>query len=211
MRKTRIFSLAVTMLAASLTACSPSPTIVWNSQESDSHEAGTSETTSGSPTEETEAETVATVYLAVDICGAVARPGVYYLSEGARVCDVVDCAGGLLSDADTKNLNQAAYVNDGDKIIVYTIEETAAGTGAVASGTQTMGVQGTAAQTGMVNINTADVTQLCTLSGIGESRAQDIIAYRESNGGFQSIEEIMNVSGIKEATFSKIKDDIVVK
>ena len=62
-----------------------------------------------------------------------------------------------------------------------------------------------------VNINTADIAQLCTLSGIGESRARDIIAYREANGAFQSTEEIMNVSGIKEATFQKIKDEIAVR
>ncbi len=64
---------------------------------------------------------------------------------------------------------------------------------------------------GLVNINTADAAALCTLPGIGESRAQDIISYREANGGFQACEDIMKVSGIKTAAYEKIKDKITVK
>ena len=210
MKKRIIFSLILTSLAHLMTACSPSPQIAWNSEGDVGVEEEASQPASGSLAEETEMATTTPACIAVDICGAVAHPGVYYLTEGARICDVVDCAGGLLPEAETKSLNQAARVSDGDKIIVYTVDEVSAGeVSATAAGTQGAGLQ-SASQDGKVNINTADVSQLCTLTGIGESRAKDIIAYRESNGAFQTIEEIMNISGIKEATFSKIKDDIVV-
>lgn len=137
--------------------------------------------------------------IVVDISGAVAHPGVYRLREGDRVGDAVQLAGGLLADADADSLNQAAYVKDADKIRVYTKEETQEG---VRAEEQT--------EDGRVNLNTADVSQLCTLSGIGEARAGDIIAYREAHGGFGSIEEIMEVSGIKQAVFDKIKGEITV-
>ncbi|SDF58032.1 helix-hairpin-helix domain-containing protein [Marvinbryantia formatexigens] len=157
----------------------------------------------------------------VDICGAVQRPGVYELAAGARVCDAVAAAGGLLENADLASLNQAAFLQDAAKIYVYTQEEAAAqGIAAPepvqnAAGGQEQApgqqMESAAGQETKVNINTADIAQLCTLTGIGEARARDIIAYREANGGFQSAEEIMNVSGIKEATFQKIKDEIAVR
>ena len=141
------------------------------------------------------------------------RPGVYELEEGMRVCDAVEAAGGLLENADLASLNQAALLADAAKIYVYTQEE-AAQQGISALEQSVTGVssgQESSAVAVKVNINTADIAQLCTLSGIGESRARDIIAYREANGAFQSTEEIMNVSGIKEATFQKIKDEIAVR
>lgn len=146
----------------------------------------------------------------VDICGAVRQPGVYELEAGMRVCDAVAAAGGLLENADLASLNQAAFLEDAAKIYVYTQEE-AVQRGVSASEQGGLFLQGGSEQTAKVNINTADIAQLCTLSGIGEARAGDIIAYREANGGFQSPEEIMNVSGIKEATFQKIKEEIAVR
>lgn len=136
--------------------------------------------------------------ICVDVSGAVAEPGVYLLEEGARVYQAVEQAGGLLEDADRDLINQAAVLKDGEKIRIYTVQEAA----------EQIVLQ---EQSGMVNLNTADVQQLCTLSGIGESRAQDIIAYREEHGDFKNVEEIMNVSGIKDTTFQKIKDKIVVE
>lgn len=149
----------------------------------------------------------------VDICGAVQRPGVYELEAGMRVCDAVEAAGGLLGNADLASLNQAALLADAAKIYVYTQEEAAQQGISASEQSVTGGASGqeSSAVAAKVNINTADIAQLCTLSGIGESRARDIIAYREANGGFQSPEEIMNVSGIKEATFQKIKDEIAVR
>lgn len=136
--------------------------------------------------------------ICVDISGAVAEPGVYFLEEGARVYQVVELAGGLLEDADCDTINLAAFLKDGEKIRIYTMEEAAV-------------LQEVQENSGLVNLNTADMQQLCTLSGIGESRAKDIIAYRETHGSFENVEEIMNVNGIKETTFQKIRDKIVVE
>lgn len=141
--------------------------------------------------------------LVVDVCGAVERPGVYRLPAGARVCDAIEMAGGLRSDADMVSLNQAERLSDADKIRVYTQQE-------VLESAPQREAQA-AGEPAKVNLNTADITQLCTLSGIGEARARDIIAYRTEHGAFSSIEEIMNVSGIKEATFHRIMDDVTVK
>ena len=147
------------------------------------------------------------VLLYADICGAVENPGVYELEDGARICDLVKLAGGLTEEADLNVLNQAEKVTDGMKVRVYTKEEAVdlpvqAGTGMTTT---------EEADSSRININTADQTQLVTLSGIGAARAADIIAYRTEHGSFQTIEEIMNVSGIKESTFQKIKDQIVVE
>ncbi len=146
--------------------------------------------------------------IVVDVSGAVACPGVYELENGARVCDAIALAGGLTADADRNSLNQAQKLEDAQKIRVCTVEEAAE---LPAVSTQPEDVKSGESVDEKININRADVQQLTTLSGIGESRARDIIAYREANGGFQSVEDIMKVSGIKEATFNKIKDDIAVE
>lgn len=138
------------------------------------------------------------------ICGAVASPGVYTLPEGSRVYELIEAAGGLLEDADNRVLNQAEVLQDGQQIVVYTREEAAdlpvpdSGAGTVVS------------NEGKVNLNTAKAEELMTLSGIGEARAHAIIAYREQNGGFRSIEEIMEIEGIKEKLFEKIKEQIEI-
>lgn len=180
--------LCALIMLAGLSGCAKKEeAVVWEESES----AGT---------ETTEDAGVAALPsgIMVDISGAVKNPGVYLLKEGARVCDAVEMAGGLSEDADVDALNQAAPLKDADKIRVYTKAETAGAPEAQQADTQ------------KININTADVAQLCTLSGIGEARARDIIAYRETNGAFCSVEEIMKVSGIKEATFHKIEDKIAV-
>lgn len=143
--------------------------------------------------------------IVVDISGAVVRPGVYELPKDSRIYDAIMAAGGLLAEADLDSLNQAQRLQDAAKITVLT--ETEAET---APDTTVSDSDIDAQASAKININTADVTQLCTLSGIGESRAKDIIAYREQNGPFQAIEEIMKVNGIKEATFNKIKEEIAV-
>ncbi len=142
--------------------------------------------------------------IVVDISGAVVQPGVYELPADSRIYDAVAAAGGLLSEADLDALNQAELLQDAAKIRVLTeaeaetVQDTAVNTDISAQAS------------GKININTADMAQLCTFSGIGESRAKDIIAYREQNGPFQAIEDIMKVNGIKDATFDKIKEEIAV-
>ncbi len=151
----------------------------------------------------------------VDVDGAVLQPGVYSLPENARVFDAVDAAGGLLPEACSEILNQAEHVSDGQKLYIMTKEEWEVqkelGGSQEWMSTQN-GTQKQAEQDdGLVDLNRATESELCTLPGIGQTRAQAIIAYREASGGFQSIDEIQNVSGIKSGTFEKIKNKIKVQ
>ena len=146
----------------------------------------------------------------VDVCGAVANPGVYEMDADSRVFQVIEAAGGFLPEAASASVNQAQPVSDGQQIYVPTQEEVEEGTmPAAIQQTETAGDSDTAG--GVVNINTADADTLKSLSGIGDAKAQAILAYREEYGSFSTIEEIMQVPGIKESTFSAIKDKITVK
>ena len=142
----------------------------------------------------------------VFVCGAVEQPGVYSVPAGSRLFEAIGLAGGMRADADPDYLNQARVLTDGEQIRVPTRAETE---GMETPPAQTSAVGGGSSD-GKVNINTADIEELQTLSGIGETRAKAIISYRETNGAFERIEEIMNVSGIKTALFNTIKDDITV-
>ena len=160
----------------------------------------------------------------VDVCGAVANPGVFQLAAGSRVFQAIEAAGGYLPEAALTCVNRAGVLTDGQQLYILTQEEMErqgldSAEMAGASDGQMNGSAGTGQNTGMtaqvqqdnrININTADEAQLTTLTGIGATRAQAIIAYREENGPFAAIEDIMNVQGIKEGTFAKIKDEIVV-
>lgn len=169
-----------------------------------------------------------TIY--VDVCGAVVNPGVYELSSDSRVFQAIEKAGGYLPGAAASYLNRARSLSDGQQIYVPTQEEVDSQTipltqdetaqdGVVQAGTAQTGTaaDNTADGTGTtqagqrINLNTADVSQLSTLTGVGESKALAIIAYREENGPFTSIEDIMNVPGIKEGTYEKIKDKIAIE
>ena len=121
---------------------------------------------------------------------------------------VVEEAGGFLEEAAADYLNMADAVSDGMKLVVPYADELEAGQAYGETGQAAAGVS--ASGPAKINVNTADKAALMTLKGIGESRAEDIIRYREQNGGFQKIEDIMNVSGIKDASFEKIRDDITV-
>ena len=160
----------------------------------------------------------------VDVCGAVANPGVFQLAAGSRVFQAIEAAGGYLPEAVQNCVNRAGVLTDGQQLYILTQEEMERqgldpAEMAGASDGQMNGSAGTGQNTEMtaqvqqdnrININTADEAQLTTLTGIGATRAQAIIAYREENGPFAAIEDIMNVQGIKEGTFAKIKDEIVV-
>ena len=143
------------------------------------------------------------------ICGAVVSPGVYTLPGGSRVVQAVEAAGGFLPDAEEKILNLARKIEDGEQITVWTREE-AENMEITETPQQNTGGTEQASGSGKVNLNTAGKEELMTLSGIGESRADAIIAYREANGPFGSIEEIMNIEGIKEKMFEKIRGSIEV-
>lgn len=137
--------------------------------------------------------------LYVYVCGQVNNPGVVMTELGARVYEAVELAGGFTEEADINAVNQAEMLTDGQQIYIPAIGEDAAVDGSSLNG-----------DNGLININTADAAKLMELPGVGQSRADSIIQYREENGKFNSIEDIMNISGIKEASFQKIKDLICV-
>ena len=162
-----------------------------------SGQAGTAAQSAASGETASEArDTMIRVY----VCGAVANPGVVEIPQGSRVEDALEAAGGFGAEAGREAVNLADWVSDGQKLYFPKEGEALEEIAAEAESTP-----------GLVNINTADVAALCTLPGIGESRAQDIISYREANGGFGACEDIMKVSGIKTAAYEKIKDKITVK
>lgn len=133
--------------------------------------------------------------ICVHVCGQVCQPGVVMLPEGSRAWEAVEAAGGLSGDAEESAVNLAAVLRDGERLYIPSVGEKTSETGSGTDG-------------GPVNLNTADAAGLQTLPGIGESRAADILSYREKNGGFRSVEEIMQVPGIKESIYEKIKDKI---
>ena len=145
----------------------------------------------------------ATVF--VYVCGAVKFPGVYELKADARVFEAIRSAGGITEEAAPDAVNQARIVADGEQIYVPTAEEAASQETGVGETTVTKGTENA-----KVNINTAGKEELMTLKGIGEAKAEDILKYREEHGSFGSIEELMQINGIKEGVFNKIKDDITI-
>ncbi len=177
---------------------------------------GVSEEKSRVPGELPEAAQDAVIY--VHICGAVTAEGVYTLPKGSRLTDGVTAAGGFLPEADTAYHNLAAVMSDGQKVYVPTKEETKEvpvsertepvdGGGTEKTEPDTVNV----VQQNKININNADVSELTTLSGIGEAKAKSILQYREKVGAFQSIEELKNVSGIGDAMFERVKEYITVE
>lgn len=162
---------------------------------------------SGVTAQETAREEECVVY----ICGAVLNPGVYTLPAGTRLTDAVEMAGGFTQEADTSVWNLAEALSDGAMYYIPTLAETEQGTfpgntGGVSS--KATGAEET--DTGKISINTASASELMTLPGIGEAKAAAIISYREEHGPFTSIEQIMEVDGIKEAVFEKIRDYIAL-
>lgn len=131
----------------------------------------------------------------VYVCGYVHRPGVYSLEAGSRICDALELAGGVTEDGKPEALDQAEHIEDGQTIYVP------GGNDEISSGE---------VDDGLVDINQADKTTLMTLPGIGESKANLIIQYRQEHGDFEAIEDLMDIPGIKEGVFNKIKDSIKV-
>lgn len=155
--------------------------------------------------------TESSAQVAVYVCGAVERPGIVYLPEGSRKAEALEAAGGFSEDADRNYVNLAAKIKDGEQIYFPTLAEGLVSERLVSEAEKTVpGEAGGKEEGAAVNLNTADVAALCTLTGIGEARARDIIRYREQNGRFERREDIMKVSGIKEGTYEKIKEQISV-
>ena len=154
----------------------------------------------------------------VDVKGEVNNPGVYEVSNGFRVIDVIEKAGGFTDEAVTDNINLSKKLKDETVIIIpsnsknyenITIEndyEISGDYGIIDANES----ENSESLVVLVNLNTASLEELMSLNGIGETKAKAIIEYRDTNGGFKSIEEIMNVSGIGESTYEKIKENISV-
>jgi competence protein ComEA len=168
----------------------------------------------------------------VYVCGEVAEPGVYVLEPGDRIYEAVEMAGGMTADAGTCAVNLAESVYDGLMVYIPDSEEaagmagsmTSAGGSAVSAGGSvtsadssvrngegTSGGTALSLEDGRLNLNTASLAELMTLSGIGQTKAQAVVNYRDAHGGFSSVEEIMNVDGIKEGLYNRIRDQIKVK
>ena len=144
--------------------------------------------------------------ICVFVCGAVNREGVYELPGGSRVIDAVEAAGGYSDDADRTYVNQAEYVYDTQRVEIPTQEEGQLLREYDSSESEDGGSQ----SDGRIDLNTADKQDLMTLPGIGESKAERILEYRQIHGRFSSTEELMNVSGIGSGVYEKIKEYIKV-
>lgn len=159
-----------------------------------------------------EAETAVqteTAYIYVHVCGAVVSPGVYALRDGARAADAVAAAGGMLPDAAADYLNLAQYVSDGSKLVVPSLEEAADSRYGVIR-PEDAADGNVSSETALININTATAEELMALPGIGSSKAERIVAYRNEYGAFASTEELMQVSGIGTSTYEALRDLICV-
>lgn len=141
------------------------------------------------------------VVVLVDVAGWVRRPGVYEFTEGARVIDAIDAAGGARSGALLQALNLAAPLTDGTQILVPREGE---------EGVAPAPVTGGAVAGGLVNVNSAMATELEELPGIGEVIAQRIIDYRTENGPFATVDELLDVSGIGDAILESIRELVTV-
>lgn len=137
----------------------------------------------------------------VDVKGAVKHPGVFETTKDKRVKDLIEEAGGLLDDADTSTLNLSQKVKD--QMVIYVLKH--------GEKPKQISDSGTSSSSGdVININTANLEQLMKISGVGKTKAEAIISYREKNGDFKKKEDITKVRGIGKATFEKIKDKIEV-
>ena len=205
-----IFIMAAWMMTGCGAGKTPDTEELIQVREEDSGQSNSDSKTSDREKEKTEKnsekqkESVTEKICYVHVCGAVNSPGVYELMPDSRLYEAIQMAGGLTGDAAGEALNQAERIEDGARIYVPTKDE--AGDGI----TEPVDVAGNIADDGKININTAAKEQLMTLTGIGEAKAASIIRYREEHGGFQKIEDLMEVEGIKEGVFQKVKDQIKI-
>ncbi len=173
------------------------------SDQSETEQSETEEATC----EEAEAEIPAVCF--VHISGAVQHPGVYELPDGSRLFEALELAGGFTEDAAEAYCNLAAVLEDGTQYYIPTAEE--------AEHMQDGAFHETSEQTGAytadgrLDLNRATKEELTQLSGIGESKAEAILSYREEHGNFQSTEELKQVSGIGDATYAKLQDYVIVR
>ena len=164
--------------------------------------------TSQESTEETSSESPESETILVDVKGAVQSEGVYELPSTARVNDAIEAAGGFSDQADKKSVNLAQKLSD--EAVVYVASQ-GENVSVVQSATSSSATGDSGSEnTEKINLNTATVADLTTISGIGEKRANDILAYRDSQGGFTSVDDLNNVSGIGDKTLENIRPYVTV-
>lgn len=137
--------------------------------------------------------------IVVEIKGEIKNPDVYWVKEESIIEDLILIAGGLTEEADVNSINRAEMLKNHQSIVIANKNEQ-----------KTVGKISNSGKNNLVNINTASVNELDSLPGIGASRAEDIVKYREDNNGFKSIEEIKNITGIGESIYGKLKDKITI-
>lgn len=142
----------------------------------------------------------------VDVKGAVNHPGVYSLPSQSRVTDAIKRAGGLSNLADSKSVNLAQKLQD--ETVIYVAQKGEKITVVEEEKANNIATQGNSK--GKINLNKADLSSLQTISGVGAKRAQDILYYRDSQGGFKTIDDLKNVSGIGEKTLEKLRQDVTI-
>ncbi|WHY90590.1 helix-hairpin-helix domain-containing protein [Neobacillus cucumis] len=175
-----------------------------NSMESELQGENTAKQSEEPAKEEQKAEAIM-----VDVKGQIKHPGVYPATTGERVIDLIERAGGLANKADESQVNFAEHVQDEMVIYIPAKGETDSPPAALAGGGQT-GSTGGALSNTKVDLNKSDATQLQTLPGIGLAKAAAILEYRETSGGFKTVEDLKNISGIGDKTFEKLKDLVEV-
>ena len=151
-----------------------------------------------------------TTNVMVDIKGAVNKEGVYSLPENSRVTDLVKLAGGMTEEADKNSVNLAQKLTDEEVIYIVKIGEDISVINVNSNKETNDGSRSNTDTSGKINLNSATLEDLKTISGIGEKRAQDILAYRDSNNGFTTVDELSNISGIGSKTLEKLKTEVTV-
>lgn len=197
MRKYIAYAVCVVLLI--LSGCSADPDIILKGTQNSASAKEEELLSEEEPPSSAEEEACIYVY----ICGAVQNPGVYELPLESRIYQLVEAAGGMSEDADGQSVNLAEIVSDGQMVRIPSHAET--------EDRPEENVSTGISTDGKVNINTASVDQLMTLNGIGQTKAEQIITYREENGAFPDTESIMQVSGIGKGTYEKIKNSITVQ
>ncbi len=214
---TAVLSVCFVMIAGILYSCSKT-----SSKEAiltlDNQVTDTTQTEQGNSTESVQATIEESVLqqdtknnnddIYIHICGEVKKPGVYKVEENTRLIDVIELADGLTKDAAGDFVNQAAAVTDGQRIYIPSVKDMEAETPSMEPLGDAINIT---EPDGKININTATMEELMTLTGIGKAKAESILAYRQKCGKFATIEEIKNIDGIKDAVFRKISDKITVK
>ena len=202
MKKLRFLLLISLLILAMIfgSGCSKDDGIsISKSQTSGSEDEGQTED------DDSDDETESASMISVFVCGQVKNPGVYELKKGSRIIDAINAAGGLKKKADYDSVNQAEKLEDAQQIYIPSVEEGEDDASASADSSSNA-----SADSSLVSINHGTKEELMTLPGIGEAKADSIIAYREEHGAFSKIEDIMNITGIKEGVYSKIKDYITL-